>query len=216
MPSSVGLHHSFFDLPTVPIFSPGMSPFRASGVVYKGLFDFIGNNIPGGLPRVLSELRSPELVAFLERGFSTTSWYDALPAPYLGHAVARVRGVPYEQQLRDTNTWVENRMGGLYRALLRVASAETVALAIPRATAVIHAFGKATAHAVAPRHVVGVRTGIPRPLVRWIGLSNAIYLELAVARAGALRPRVVFGIPEADSEVSGVPTFRVSFELTWG
>lgn len=204
-----------FDLPAAPPFAPGSSPFRVAGVVYRGLFEFIEAHVPGGLKRVLAELRQPELERFLESRFAVASWYDATPVPYLGQAVARARGVSFARQVQDSNRWSEERAGVIYRALLVFLSAERIASALPRAAAVVHDFGKIYSQPDGPHRIVGRRTGVPRPLVRWLVLSHATYLELALRRIGAATVRVDFGPPERDGQTGGVDTYAMPFSLAW-
>lgn len=204
-----------FDLPVVPPFTPGSSPFRVAGVVYRGLFDFIESNVTGGTRRVMSELREPALARYIEQRFSVAAWYDATPVPYLGQAVARARGVSFEQQVRDSNRWSEGRTGGIYRALLALLSSDRIAMALPRAATIVHDFGKISSQAVGPRRIVGVRSGVPRMLVRWMALSHSTYLELALKRIGATSASAAFGAPEREGVTNGIETYRLPFELTW-
>lgn len=204
-----------FELPVSPPFAPGSSPFHVVGSVYRGLFDFIEHNVQGGQARVLAELREPALLRYVEQRFAFSSWYDILPIPYLGAAIARARGVSFEQQIADSNRWSEARTGSLYRALIALMSTERVATTLPKAVAIVHDFGKVTCRAIGPCQVTGTRLGIPRPLVRWMAISHSIYLEQALRRAGANSVRVEFRPPEQDGETAGVELYRIPFQLSW-
>jgi hypothetical protein len=165
--------------------------------------------------RVLSEIRDPALTSFLGQRFAFSSWYDVMPVPYLGVAVARARGVSFEQQIADSNRWSEERTGAIYRVLLAMMTTERVATTLPKAVAIVHDFGRVTCRVLGPQRVAGVRQGIPRPLVRWLALSHSTYLELALRRAGASSVRVHFGPPERDGEISGAELYRIPFEIQW-
>lgn len=204
-----------FDIPGVPPFTPGTSPFRVAGVLYRGLADFVRLHVDGGMPAVAAHMDDARLAAFVSQPFAATARYDAVPLPYLGAAVARARGVTFERQIQDSNRWAEENVGVVYRALLGIISAETVALAVPKAAAIAHDFGKARTTVAGPRLVRGVRTGVPHVLCRWLALSNGYYLEQALLRAGAQRAGVRFEGEERDGEVEGHPTYALPFEIEW-
>lgn len=195
--------------------APGASPFRGIGAIYRGLAGFIEGNVRGGMGRVLSEIRDPALASFLGQHFAFSSWYDVMPVPYLGVAVARARGVSFEQQIADSNRWSEERTGAIYRALLAMMTTERVATTLPKAVAIVHDFGRVSCRVLGPQRVAGVRQGIPRPLVRWLALSHSTYLELALRRAGASTVRVHFSPPEREGEISGAELYRIPFEIQW-
>lgn len=207
--------HPSFDVPALAPFAPGLSPFRVAGTVYRHILDTVDEIVPGGLDQVCERLTDARVVAFLRERFWLTSSYDAVPLPYVAHAIARARGMSVEQHLRDANAAAARRVGGLYDALTRVLSAETLAAAIPRATALVQGFGGVRSDVVGPKHVRGVRTGVPRVLVRWFACSSGAYVERAVERLGGLGARSTFGAPTRDGVVAGHDTFAVPFEVRW-
>jgi hypothetical protein len=195
--------------------APGTSPFRGIGAIYRGLIEFAEGNVKGGMERVLEEVRDPALARYLGQRFAFSSWYDVLPMPYLGAAVARARGVSFEQQIVDSNRWSEERVGSIYRALLALMSTERVATTLPKAAAIVHDFGRVTCQAAGPQRITGVRRGIPGLLVRWLALSHGAYLDLALRRAGASTVRVQFGPPVRDGENAGIALYQIPFEIQW-
>ena len=203
-----------FEPPSSPPFEPGKSPFRVAAVVYKNLFAFIEAHVSGGLAAVRRDLPA-ELGDYLTGPRDVFAKYDAIPLPYVNSAVARRRGVSFEDQLRDANTWSEKRHGALYRAVLAVLSAQSVALALPRATAIAQHYGRTTTRVAGERNVRGERSGVPRTLVRWTGFSSARYLVRALARAGAIEPQVEYGAPFKDGVVEGETTYAIPFSVSW-
>lgn len=217
MAHSEGIDTSTFDLPSASSVLPGSSPYRVAGVLYRGVLEYIAAEIPGGLPTVVKELPHPRLGEFLGQSFGAAGKYDVMPLPYVAETLARLRGVSLQEQLRHSNAFSEERIGKLYRALLGFLSAETVALALPRAVSIAYDFSRTKVEVRGPREVVGVRSGIPRQVVRWLAISSAAYIERALSRTGATSVRVLTNPPElertddtTDTELYGVP-----FTISW-
>jgi hypothetical protein len=203
-----------FELPAALPFAPGTSPFRVAGVVYKGLIAFVDANVTGGFDAVRRDL-PPQVAEYLDGPRDLFAKYDAIPLPFVNLAIARRRGLRFDEQLRDSNRWSEAQNGALYRAVLAVLSAQSVALALPRATAIAQHFGRTSTRVMGGRSVSGSRSGVPRTLVRWTGFASAHYLEGALTRAGAREPQIEYGTPTLDGEVSGEPTYALPFSVTW-
>jgi hypothetical protein len=208
------LHAPEFELPAALPFEPGDSPFRVAGAVYRGLIAFVDAHVAGGFEAIRHDLAGP-IADYLGKPPDLFSKYDAVPLPFVNQAVARRRRVGFEEQLRDSNTWSEMKNGALYRAVLAVLSAQSVALALPRAAAIAQHFGRTTTRVAGPRAVTGTREGVPRILVRWTGFASAYYLERALLRAGAREPSIEYEQPVADGELAGEPTYAIPFSVSW-
>jgi hypothetical protein len=213
---SDGVDTQAFDLPPASSLIPGASPYRVAGVLYRGVVDYIEAVIPGGVPTVVKELPHRRLGDFLAQPFGATGKYDVLPLPYVAETLARLRGVSLAEQLRHSNAFSEERIGKLYRALLQLLSADTVALALPRAVSIAYDFSRTTVEVRGPREVAGVRRGIPRPVVRWLAISSAAYTERALSRTGAAFVSVSTGVPVFEKTVGDTDLFGVPFAITWG
>jgi hypothetical protein len=203
-----------FELTSALPFAPGTSPFRVAGVVYKNLIAFVNANVTGGFDAVRRDLPL-DVAEYLDGPRDLFAKYDAIPLPFVNAAIARRRGVRFDEQLRDSNQWSEAQNGALYRAVLAVLSAQSVALALPRAAAIAQHFGRTTTRVSGERSVSGTRSGVPRTLVRWTGFASAHYLERALARAGAREPQIAYGVPTLDGELSGEPTYALPFTVDW-
>lgn len=207
---------SRFPLPASPPYAPGTSPYRVAGVVYKSLLGFVAEAVPGGLDRVKKELRDPALVAFVSGHFALTSTADVVPLPYVGQAIARARGVSFEQQVRDANRWsARSSFYDVYRALLPIASAEALTVALARAVKIIQPFGGMKVEALRSTGVRGERTGVPAVLVAWMVFSTSAFLETALERIGTRSVRAVFEAPIEDGRAGGETTYTLPFEITW-
>jgi hypothetical protein len=213
--AGLSLLNPVFDLPPTPPFAPGKSPFCVAGTVYRTLATFIEVSVPGGMKAMKSALPDPRLALFLDEPFTTTRKYDAVPVAYVAAAAAKVRGVPFAEQIRDANRFAEERVGVVYRALLSCLSADALARALPQAVRIVQDFGTVRTEVVGSKHVKGVRGGIPQVLARWFAYSSAAYLERALVRAGAKQVRVEFDGVARDGELEGHPTYAAPFHITW-
>jgi hypothetical protein len=214
VPDASALSAPEFEPEPRPPLPPGESPFLVSGLVYRSLVGFIDTTVPGGRGGLVAVL-DPEVSDYLMQSFEMVSRFDALPLPCIALGIARIREVTFDEQLRDANRHAEARAGTVYRGILGVLSAEMVALAVPRAIAIVQLFGRTNTRVVAEGRVQGIRRGVPRTLVRWTSLSSAYYLESALVRAGAREPHVAFRTPILEGEVNGERTYALPFEITW-
>ncbi len=210
-----------FALPVLPPFEPGESPYRVAGAVYKSLLAFVADQVPGGLERVVKEIRQPAIADFIQGRFSLASTADATPLPYVGQAVARARGVSFATQVRDANRWsARGSFFDVYRALVPGISPEGLIVGLARVAKIVQPFGGLRVEAIrpaegAPRGVHGERTGVPHVLVEWMMLSTSAFLETALARLGSRTARCAFGDPVEDGHNEKQTTYTLPFDITW-
>ena len=205
-----------FALPPEPPFPPGTSPFHTLGVAYTGLLEFVTRKIPGGVPAFIKAMPTPSLARFFEQPFSSSRNYDVVPLPYAGATIARMRGISFADQLRDSNR-IAARAGfaKAYSTLLRTIRSDTLVLALPRAVAILHDFGKVKVEVASPHCVEGARAGLPHVLVAWSAISNGAFISTMMEDGGAKDVRVTFSEPEPDGMVRGHPTHRLPFRIEW-
>jgi hypothetical protein len=208
--------HGRFAVPLKVPFAPGTSPFRVAGVVYQSLLAFIAAESPGGLVRLKTELRDPALGEFLEQRFHLASAYDAVPLPYVGQAVARIRNVSFADQLRDSNRWsARSRFFDVYRALVPIISEESLTVGLARVAKVIQPFGGLRMEKAGHHLVRGERTGVPHVLVAWWAMSTTAFLETALSRIGVSSSTIEFEAPIEGERQAGQPLYTMPFELRW-
>lgn len=211
---------SYFDLPSEPPLPFGSSPFEMKGVTYKAIFEFSNSHFPGGKEILLQRLQSASLARFCSREFNNATWYDAIPMAYLAQELADLRGVDFRRQIIDSNRHAANsKIGFVYNTLLKAVSSQMLATAIPRAAAILHNFGSAKSRVLGPREVEGVRTGVPRVLVRWLAFAAAAYIDELLRRSGAKDPRLDIQ-PAVDSADhggirAGMPLYDVCWTIRW-
>lgn len=205
-----------FALPREPPFAPGTSPFHTLGVAYTGLMEFVAKRVPGGVDAFRRALPTEALGRFFEGSFSSSRNYDVLPLPYAAQVIARLRGISFVEQIREANRAAARAgFAKAYSALLRTIQGETLVLALPRAVAVLHDYGKVTVSIGGPKSVHGARHGVPHVLVAWTAISAGGFIETMMEDGGAKDVRMIFLDPEPDGLVQGQTTYRLPFRIEW-
>jgi hypothetical protein len=169
-------------------FAPGLSPFHIKGIAYRGHLEYVAKHVPGGAEAVNAVFRNKALRFFYEQPFLAATWYDALPMVPLWYACAAVLKRPRVEFLRArTRHQAEQDIHGVYRIILKIASAEQVALRIPRVVGKYFDFGTTSAHVVAPGTVRLEQKSVPAFLAPWLGIVGDTYVQVALEIAGAQR-----------------------------
>jgi hypothetical protein len=198
------------DLP----FAPGRSPFHIKGIVYRGHLEYVAEHIPGGAAAVNAVFRNSALRFFYEQPFLAASWYDALPIVPLWYACAEVLKRPRTEFLRArTRHQAEQDIHGVYRIILKMASAETVALRIPRAVGKYFDFGTTDAK-VLERGVIRIeQKGVPTFLAPWLGIVGEMFVHVALEIAGARKIQMRRAPPVSDGSAHGAPLVALTGEV---
>ena len=187
-------------------FAPGQSPFHIKGVAYRGHVEYANQFIPGGTAAVNETFRDRRLADFFEQPFLAASWYDALPILPLWYACAQVTNEPAIDFLKTrTRHQAKQDIHGVYRLILKLASAETVALRIPRAVGKYFDFGATEASVVRPGIVRMRQTGIPLIMAPWFAIVGETFVNVALEIAGATGVKVRRKPVEPSGEAHGTP-----------
>lgn len=206
-----------FAPPREPPFPVGTSPFRQKGNGYLGDMQYYNDVVRGGADAVVAALPDDAHRTFARQRFRASEWYDAYPGAQLEIAAARVRGYAFERHRRETGAWhAKHAARGLYGALLRIVSSETIALWGPRISSIYFEFGRSDARATGPREVVVTRRGTPRELLQWLAFASAGFTETALQLAGARDVRVVLENVVDDGRLHGRYLSAVDLRITWG
>jgi hypothetical protein len=210
------LREPAFGPPAVLAFPAGKSPFRQKGNGYLGDMRFFDGVVPGGSSAVLAAIPDPVARAFLGQRFRASEWYDALPGGMLEATAARLRGLPFEQHRRQTGAWHAARaIGGIYAALFKLVSSESVALWAPRISSMYFEFGKAETRAAGHSAVDGWWRGLPCELAQSVAYGSAGFCTEALRRTGALEPVVTLHEVETDGTQYGRELVRVRLRMRW-
>jgi hypothetical protein len=177
---------------------------------------FFDEVVPGGASAVLAGVPDPAARAFLSQRFRASEWYDAFPGVMLEATAARLRGLPFEQHRRQTGTWHAARATrGVYSALFKLVSSESVALWAPRISSMYFEFGKAETRVVGPSAVDGWWRGLPCELAQSVAYASAGFCTEALRRTGAHDPVVTLHEVEADGMSHGREVVRVRLRMRW-
>ena len=205
-----------FALPARTPFRWGTSPFHARGVLYNEELAVAQKVLGGKVFESVHQAGDKTLEAFLTQRFSTFEWYDTLPLVFLGVIVARTRGVPLSQHIRDVaEAHAARALTGFSGTVLRLVSTEAVATWLPRASAWYHDFGAGDAKVVGERHVRGLRRGMPLSLVQGWSISATHFVETVLLKSGAREPRAHTLGAEPDGSRDGHPLYQITFDITW-
>lgn len=195
---------------------PGTSPFRVKGHVYRGVLEHLETLIPGGCAAIRAELRDDDLRSFFEQSFLPSGWYDVLPWQPLVVTAARIFGMPLLQLTRELARVQATRdIHGIYRFVLKVASADVAVSRLPRVTAQYFDFGTLELKSIEPGHATFERTGVPTPMAAfYCGITEGFF-AVALELAGASEVRVRPGRGGQDGSRAGIETMSIPFDVRW-
>jgi hypothetical protein len=195
-------------------FAPGAGPFHIKGVVYRAHVEYVNAFVPGGEKAVNAAFRNAALRAFFEQQFLAASWYDLMPIVPVWYTCARLlRQSPNDFLKVRARHQALTDIHGVYRLILKIASAETVALRMPRVITQYFDFGTAQA-AVARAGVVRVEyTGIPMFLVPWLSIVGETYLSVALEVAGAKQTQLRRHPTVPSGHAHGMPVATMGVDI---
>ncbi len=210
------IHDPAYAPPAVLPFPVGTSPFRQKGNGYLGDRRFLEEVVRGGYDRVVDALPDPASQKFFRQSFKPSEWYDAYPGTQLELAAARLRGLTFEEHRRQTGVWhAQAATRGIYGALLRVVSNESVALWGPRISAIYFEFGKTETRAAGSKEVRGVRRGVPAELAQWVMFASIGFCKGALEAAGARSASAGIGEVTPDGHAHGRDLVQVELWMKW-
>jgi hypothetical protein len=193
------------------------SPFRVKGIAYRNARDYYNQKVRGGATAVQERLDGAELRGFLDLPFTGDAWYDVLPMVPITEAAARVKGVAHAKLVRESVAWGAIRdLQGPFKAVLERASLDQMVRQLPNICKMYFDFGSADGRVVRPGLYQADLSGIPEPLVKWLVYAVEGFVPVALTLAGATDVRLR-GIAPAkpDSQVRGVQTVHLRFEVAW-
>lgn len=210
------LHDPVFAPPTVLPFRAGTSPFRQKGNAYIADARYLDDVAPGGFRAAVAAVSDPDVRAFFAQTFRASDWYDAYPGAMLEAAAARARGLSFEQHRRQTGTWhAGHATRGIYGTLLKLVSAESVALWAPRISSLYFQFGKTVSRAAGPKSIDAWRSGVPRELAQWWFFASAGFSAEVLRLRGASQPVVTPHEVEDDGVAFGRELVRFRLRIEW-
>ena len=200
------------ETPPVP---PGQSPFHIKGVAYAGHLDWVDKHFPGGRAAFL-DLLSPTMRAFFGQTFLAIGQYDFLPLASAGQVCARALGMRFVEfvEMRGRHQAALD-VGGVYRVLLKLASAKLVAGKLPKVMSKYFDFGEVrlvSEEAYAVRFEVD---RVPSLVVDWFRGCYTGYVEVTLAAAGGHVPTLDLEAQPA-AALNGFPAHKLVGTVRWG
>ena len=204
-----------FSPPLTSPFAPGASRFRQKGNAFLGDFVYFDTCVPGGAKAVLKNIADDATRAFLSQKFIASEWYDAFPNLTMQLTAARLRGISFEEHRRKVGIYHAESMSGVYRALLRMVSNESVATWGPRIAALYWDFGKTQTRVAGPKDVIFIRSGTPKALLQWCLWASTAFVESTLRIAGAQAAKTSIEAIEDEPKQAGQDMCTVKVRITW-
>lgn len=197
-------------------FAPGESPFRTKGTGYLGLFDSFDRRVPGGKKAVFARLADPRVAAFFAQRFLASSTYDLLPLLDASMTAAKITNVPWREFVRGgARIQAERDLDGVYKVLLRVASARLVVERLPRILVQYFNFGAVEGRFSGEKRFEARIRGVPRPVAPWLTAIGEGFVPVVMQAAGAASSVVLVHPFEHDGEAHGMETTSARFSVSW-
>lgn len=189
--------------------------FHAKGSAYRGLQDYVAQSVPGGMNAVL--LRLPERArTFFAQSFSGEGWYDVVPIEEVTRTAASVTQTPHELFCtRYADAMLKNDTSGVYRAILRFASPELLVRALPHTTSRYFDFVKSSVQHIDARSYRVRVSGIPKAMVQTYIHVTSVFIQHAIAGAGAKNLVAKVTPPRVLTTLYGQPVVEFERHLTW-
>jgi hypothetical protein len=200
-----------------PAFAVGKSPFHCKGVAYRNFLEYLDDTIPGKRAAFLEALTDPALREILTQPLLPSSWYDALPMVTLcGQAAHVVRQPPLRYSRALARFGVQRDVRGVYKFLLRLASAEGL---LERSAATVAQYYDFVSRTVAPEtksSYIVTDSGIPAWSAPYYMSISEGFLDELLPMTGARDVRQHWDPPEPAGNTSGVPVVRLRRFIRWG
>lgn len=196
-------------------FPIGESPFRAKGVLFRGTQEFFTEHVRGGFDALQRQLGEGPLAAFIAQKFLPASYYDALTIPALIRAEADACGLSLPLYMQKRTRWqAERDMNGVYRLLLKVTSADTIAVRLPRVLSQMFNFPQPVTEVEGTAATTQL-TGVPEVLVDYFHMAVGTYAPALLELAGAKRARTEILETLAAGTQHGMRVVTLQFRASW-
>jgi hypothetical protein len=184
--------------------------------VYQGLFASFDRRVPGGSRAVLERIEDRDVLEFFDQPFLAGSTYDVLPLLEASQVSARVAGVPWREFVRGgAKLQAERDLNGVYRVLLRLASAKMVVERLPRVLIQYFNFGRVRGSFSAETRYDATVHAIPKPVAPWLSAGAEGFIPHVMSAAGAKDVTVIVHPFATDGEAHGMELLAARFSVTW-
>lgn len=195
----------------------GTTSFRVKGHVYQKMKEDMEAGLEGGTERLLERIADESVRTFFRQQFFGGSWYDATPMGPVTHAHARLSGVPLHPFCRERGRIIATQdVPGIYKAILRLFSPETLISRLPRVATFYFSFGKATAEQLGEGRARTSLGGLPYSLAPMLAGVVEGFIAVALEQSGAKGVQVrTLDVVYDGAVTDGVPTAVVRHESSW-
>ena len=198
-------------------FPPGGSPFLANGVVFRAEVAYVQKRLPGAMAG-LSESLAPGDGDYLAQIFLPGTMYDLAPLVRLAVAAARKEGTtPMDFVRARARESADNDIRGIYRLMLKVTSAETLASRLPWAFNRYFAPTRAHMNNLEAGRMTAQLRAAPECIAGWYVAATEGFVGRAFELTG-VRPeaiRFTWAPPRPEGAEGGVALVTLPFAVAW-
>ncbi|MBX3263479.1 MAG: hypothetical protein KIS78_13455 [Labilithrix sp.] len=185
------------------------------GNAYRGLVEQIVRTVPGGVDAVSAHL-SAATRSFFAQNLMAGGWYDVVPVEELTRVASRLSGQPHELFCqRAARAILERDSNGIYRAILRLATADLVVRALPYTTNRYFDFVKLDVQCLEKRRYRVTVSGVPRAVVQSYIPMTTVFIAGAIERAGGRDVETIVSAPRFHAVVRGHPVMQFQRDIRW-
>lgn len=213
----VGASRFVYDFCDTPLPLPaGTSPFHIKGEFYRHTQRAFQKLNAAGKGDVLARCDA-DVRAFAEQSFLSFDWYDLLPFPRLGMAEAEVLGRDLREHTYETaRRSAEHTTKGIYKLIMKLMSAQSLASKVVRAVGQFYDFSPATIVSEGKTAAVIERKGVPLCVVEWWCIVTRAYIEVPLRASGITSPRIAHRYSSTGVVDRAVPVGDAILEIAWG
>ncbi len=197
-------------------FPIGHSPFRARGLAYTNVLDYVQKKTPGGRATCFARLENGPFRSYYDQLFLAAGDYDAMPLLALFVAAATLEREPVGRFI-EARSRASARIDAetTSRHMLRTVSPEVMAVRLPVAFNRYFEPCRAQVSAVTSSGFSGELGNIPEAASGLYVHSTNGFVSRALELAGAKDVRLDWREPERDGASHGVPVQRIQFSVAW-
>jgi hypothetical protein len=191
--------------------------FRVKGHIYQKMRANVDDEVAGGVERLLERVDDARVRDFFRQRFFAGSWYDAIPMGLLSHAHARLCAKAFHPFCRERGRIIATQdVPGIYKAVLRLFSPETLVSRLPRVATFYFSFGKGTAEQPTRGRARTALAGLPYNHAPMLAGVVEGFVAVALEQSGAKGVHVrTVDVAYDGGTIDGIPTAVIRHESSW-
>lgn len=207
--------HELFRLDqSVPV-QPGTSPFHVRGIYYTLILQH-ARSLPGGMEQFLSQVTDSRVREFMNQPFKFMNWYDAFPTLPCQVALARIRGGPFEDFIRErARLSMQKLIPSMFRTVSKLAGPAAAACHAPRLLQHYYDFLQVEVNDVGGSEGYGTVSGIPLYLAP-VNINGILgLLAGALESLGGNDIRTTYSDVDVTGKKGGFDTISCRLHVEW-